>query len=128
MFGGPYLQVIIGLYTTLICLTVVISLLQQPVSLNEKLHTHAEFLYTFKGRFLVDVFVALFLFGMHGFGVAMAIISLITIIGIRLMSSSYPGAFEELFQPAAAGDGGFDSPYGGMPNESNFTPQPSADL
>ena len=84
--------------------------------------------YTFKGRFMVDVFVSLFLFGMHGFGVAMAIITLVAIIGIRALCSSYPGAFEELFVSNSAADGGFDSPYGGMPSESNFTPQPSADL
>ena len=128
LFSGPYLSVIIGLYNIAMCFAVLISVLQQPASLNEKLGTHAEFLYTFKGRFIVDVAVSLFLFGMHAFGTAMAIITMVLIIGIRLTSNSFPGAFEEIFKPSGDASSDFDSPYRGMPSKSNFSPQPSADL
>ena len=56
---------------------VFVSVIQQPSSMVEKMNNHTEFIFTFKGRFIVDVFLALFLFGMGGFGVAMGIITLV---------------------------------------------------
>jgi hypothetical protein len=136
MANGFYLAVIIGLYVMFISLTVLMSIVGQPAAIMEKLNQHAEFLFTYKGRFVVDVFLALFLFGMGAFGVAMAVIHLILIVGIRLLAATFPGAFEELFR--AQGEGGghqnFDSPYGSDPAGFNqqpaagFAPQPSADL
>ena len=77
MASGGYLGVIIALYTITIAMFVFVSVIQQPSSMVEKMNNHTEFIFTFKGRFIVDVFLALFLFGMGGFGVAMGIITLV---------------------------------------------------
>ena len=79
MASGGYLGVIIALYTITIAMFVFVSVIQQPSSMVEKMNNHTEFIFTFKGRFIVDVFLALFLFGMGGFGVAMGIITLVRI-------------------------------------------------
>ena len=76
-----YLGVIISLYTIAISIFVLVSVLQQPASLVEKMNSHTEFIFTYKGRFLVDLFLSLFLFGMQGFGVAMGIITLVSLVG-----------------------------------------------
>ncbi|GMH87748.1 hypothetical protein TrVE_jg2819 [Triparma verrucosa] len=124
MASGGYLGVIIALYTITIAMFVFVSVIQQPSSMVEKMNNHTEFIFTFKGRFIVDVFLALFLFGMGGFGVAMGIITLLLIIGIRLLAASFPGAFEELFRQGGPSNDNFDTPYG----DTGFAPQPSADL
>ncbi len=123
---GLYLAVIVALYTMAASVLVLLSVIGQPTSLMDKLNTHAEFLFTYKGRIAVDVFLALFLFGMGPFGVSMAIIHLVLIIGIRLLAASFPGAFEQLFRVPNSQDD-FDSPYGPSDTTGGFT-QPTADL
>jgi hypothetical protein len=78
MSKGGYLSVIISLYTLAISLFVLVSIVQQPSGLFEKMNNHAEFIFTYKGRLIVDFFLSLFLFGMGGFGVAMGIITLVS--------------------------------------------------
>ncbi len=139
---GVYLFIMISIYTVVISSTVLFSILQKPESINSRLHQHCEFLFTYKGRFLTDFFVSLFLFGMGQFGIAMGCLTLIAIIGIRLLAGAFPNAFEEAFpgasggQQGGGGGSGFSSPYGA--NDANFPPptgtsgyavaQPSADL
>lgn len=93
--------------------------------LVDKMNTHAEFVFTYKGRLIVDFFLCLFLFGMGSFGVAMGVITLILIIGIRFLAGPFPGAFEQLFRQEGSSSENFDSPYG---DAGGFTPQPPADL
>ena len=139
MANGFYLVVIIALYTIAIEGCVFIAIIQQPASLVGKLETHAEFLFTYKGRLIIDVFVSLFLFGMGPFGITMAIITLVEIIGIRLLGSTFPQAFDEIFRNDGGGGGNseFSSPYGASDGnsfppptgQSGFSaPGPSADL
>jgi hypothetical protein len=126
---GCYRCVVIGLGIMAISTTMLISVVQQPANLVAKLEEHAEFAFTFKGRFIVDFFLALFLFGMGAFGVAMGVIHLVLIIGIRLLATTFAGAFEEIFRSEGESkQGGFDSPYGSDPSGGGFPPQPSADL
>mmetsp|Transcript_3230 Transcript_3230/g.6788 ORF Transcript_3230/g.6788 Transcript_3230/m.6788 type:complete len:159 (+) Transcript_3230:36-512(+) len=130
MSKGGYLGVIVSLYTIALSLFSLVAVLQQPASLVEKMNAQSEFIFEYKGRFVVDLFLALFLFGMQGFGVAMGVITLVLIIGIRFLASPFPGAFEELFRQAGGSQNdNLDSPYGpGSDSGGGFAPQPTADL
>ena len=79
MTKGGYLAVIISLYTIALSLFALIAILQQPTSLIEKMNAHTEFIFEYKGRFVFNLFLALFLFGMQGFGIAMGVITLVSL-------------------------------------------------
>ena len=130
MAQGCYLCIVIGLGIMCVSAVTLMSIVQQPASLVEKLNAHAEFIFTYKGRFVIDLFLSLFLFGMGAFGVAMGVIHLVLIIGIRLLATQFAGAFEELFRQQGEGHQNFDSPYGSDPSGGGggFATQPSADL
>ena len=78
MAKGRYLDVIIGLCVLFASLFVFMSIVQIPNSVVDKMNSQAEFIFTYKGRLVVDFFLSLFLFGMNGFGVACAIITLVS--------------------------------------------------
>jgi hypothetical protein len=56
------------------------------------------FLFTFRGRYIIDLFVSLFLFGMGVFGIVMGALTLALIFGIRFVGVKNPEAFSELFR------------------------------
>eukprot|EP00559_Dactyliosolen_fragilissimus_P005325 CAMPEP_0184863064 /NCGR_PEP_ID=MMETSP0580-20130426/8866_1 /TAXON_ID=1118495 /ORGANISM="Dactyliosolen fragilissimus" /LENGTH=122 /DNA_ID=CAMNT_0027361131 /DNA_START=343 /DNA_END=711 /DNA_ORIENTATION=- len=65
------------------------------------------FLFTFRGRYVVDLIVSLFLFAMGIFGVILASVTLGLIFGIRFVGVQNPDAFALLFrQPAEVDDEG----------------------
>jgi hypothetical protein len=62
---------------------------------NSKL---GEQLFTFRGRYMVDLFIALFLFAMAPWGVVTGCMTLGLIFGIRILGVKQPDAFNEIFR------------------------------
>jgi hypothetical protein len=105
-----YMSILIGIYTMILSTLMLLVAAQKPAMFMEKANASAEFLFTYKGRVIVDTFIVLFLFGMHGFGVAMGIIMIILILGVRLIAAQYPASFNELFRAGDQAAETFDSP------------------
>lgn len=62
-----------------------------------------EFFFTFRGRYLCDILIALFMFAMRWGGIIMGVVLLILVFGVRFVGVRHPEAFGELFrQPAGA--------------------------
>lgn len=59
------------------------------------------FLFTFRGRYILDLYVSLFLYAMGLFGILMATITLGLIFGIRFAGVKHPEAFRILFRQSA---------------------------
>ena len=57
-----------------------------------------ESLFTFRGRYIVDLCVALLLFGMGAWGIVMGVLTLFLIFGIRFLGVKQPDAFNEIFR------------------------------
>jgi hypothetical protein len=57
-----------------------------------------ELLFTFRGRYIVDVLVALFLFAMPPWGIISGLCTLGLIFGIRFLGVKQPDAFNEIFR------------------------------
>ena len=57
-----------------------------------------EALFTFRGRYIVDLFVSLFLFGMGAWGIVVGVLTLFLIFGIRFLGVKQPDAFNEIFR------------------------------
>jgi len=57
-----------------------------------------ESLFTFRGRYIVDLIISLFLFGMSVWGIVMGVLTLFLIFGIRFLGVKQPDAFNEIFR------------------------------
>ena len=60
--------------------------------------TFGQLLFTFRGRYMVDLLVALFLFSMGVWGILLGVFTLILIFGIRFLGVKQPDAFNEIFR------------------------------
>ena len=61
-------------------------------------------LFTFRGRYLADLYVSLYLYGMGIFGSIMGTITIGLVLGIRFVGVRNPEAFNALFRPTAEMD------------------------
>ena len=57
-----------------------------------------ESLFTFRGRYMMDLLIALFLFSMGVWGIVMGVFTLALIFGIRFLGVKQPDAFNEIFR------------------------------
>mmetsp|Transcript_17456 Transcript_17456/g.43528 ORF Transcript_17456/g.43528 Transcript_17456/m.43528 type:complete len:106 (-) Transcript_17456:398-715(-) len=57
-----------------------------------------ETLFTFRGRYIVDLLIALFLYGFGVWGIVMGTLTLALIFGIRFLGVKQPDAFNEIFR------------------------------
>jgi len=55
-------------------------------------------LVTFRGRYLVDIVIALYVFGMGIVGVILACATLVLVMGIRFVGIKYPDLFNDIFR------------------------------
>jgi hypothetical protein len=55
-------------------------------------------LFTFRGRYICDLLISLFLFAMAPWGVIMGAATLLLIFGIRFLGVKQPDAFNEIFR------------------------------
>jgi hypothetical protein len=57
-----------------------------------------ESFFTFRGRYIVDLLISLFLFGMGVWGIVVGVLTLFLIFGIRFLGVKQPDAFNEIFR------------------------------
>jgi len=57
-----------------------------------------DILFTFRGRYIVDLLISLFLFAMGVWGIVMGVLTLLLIFGIRFLGVKQPDAFNEIFR------------------------------
>lgn len=55
-------------------------------------------LFTFRGRYVIDLLISLFLFAMIPWGILLGIVTLLIIFGIRFLGVKQPDAFNEIFR------------------------------
>ncbi|EEC50133.1 predicted protein [Phaeodactylum tricornutum CCAP 1055/1] len=95
-----YLHALVGVMTTLMCLIMLCVALEAPKAITERLENSSigEKLFSFRGRYLVDLLIVLFLFAMGFWGILMACGTLSLIFGIRFLGVKQPDAFNEIFR------------------------------
>lgn len=76
-------------------------------------------LFTFRGRYMVDLLISLFLFAMAPWGIPLGIATLALIFGIRFLGVKQPDAFNEIFRQAYDMDSQTSIPVGGGNNASH---------
>ena len=82
------------------CLVMLCVAIEAPSPVVTRLENSkiGETLFTFRGRYIVDLIAALFLFGMGVWGIVMAVLTLFLIFGIRFLGVKQPDAFNEIFR------------------------------
>ena len=97
---GRYLDVLIGILITSICLVMFCVAIEAPSPVVSRLENSkiGESLFTFRGRYIVDLLISLFLFGMGAWGIVVGVLTLFLIFGIRFIGVKHPDAFNEIFR------------------------------
>ncbi|KAI2501121.1 hypothetical protein MHU86_13344 [Fragilaria crotonensis] len=95
-----YLDILVGILTALMCIVMLFVAIEAPALVVTRLENSkfGEVLFTFRGRYMVDLMIALFLFAMGVWGIVMASITLVLIFGIRFLGVKQPDAFNEIFR------------------------------
>lgn len=95
-----YLDVLVGSLITIICLVMMCVAIEAPTPVVSRLENSkiGESLFTFRGRYIVDLVVSLFLFAMGVWGIIMGSLTLFLIFGIRFLGVKQPDAFNEIFR------------------------------
>mmetsp|Transcript_10148 Transcript_10148/g.16211 ORF Transcript_10148/g.16211 Transcript_10148/m.16211 type:complete len:126 (+) Transcript_10148:275-652(+) len=97
---GIYLDILVGSLMTLICVVMMCVAIEAPTPVVARLENSkvGESLFTFRGRYIVDLIVSLFLFAMGVWGIVMGTLTLLLIFGIRFLGVKQPDAFNEIFR------------------------------
>mmetsp|Transcript_23145 Transcript_23145/g.25978 ORF Transcript_23145/g.25978 Transcript_23145/m.25978 type:complete len:126 (+) Transcript_23145:660-1037(+) len=97
---GIYLDILVGIFITLICLVMLCVAIEAPSPIVSRLENSkiGESLFTFRGRYIVDLLISLFLFGMGVWGIVAGVLTLFLIFGIRFLGVKQPDAFNEIFR------------------------------
>jgi len=97
---GQYIYLVVGIFVGLLCLVMLCVAIEAPNPVVTRLENSkiGETLFTFRGRYIVDLIVALFLFGMSVWGKVMGVLTLFLIFGIRFLGVKQPDAFNEIFR------------------------------
>lgn len=100
LLRGVYLSILIGLLVTLTCLLMLCVAIEAPSPLMTRLENSkiGDILFTFRGRYIVDLLISLFLFAMGVWGIVMGVLTLFLIFGIRFLGVKQPDAFNEIFR------------------------------
>ena len=95
-----YLHILVGVLVTLTCTIMLSVAVEAPNFITDRLENSkiGETLFTFRGRYVMDLLVALFLFAMGAFGVLLGACTLFLIFGIRFLGVKQPDAFNEIFR------------------------------
>jgi hypothetical protein len=95
-----YLNVLVGVLTSAMSLMMLCVAVEAPKVVTDRLENSkvGEQFFTFRGRYVVDLFIALFLFAMAPWGVIMGTLTLFLIFGIRFLGVKQPDAFNEIFR------------------------------
>uniref|UniRef100_A0A6T5Y1J3 Uncharacterized protein n=1 Tax=Thalassionema nitzschioides TaxID=33649 RepID=A0A6T5Y1J3_9STRA len=95
-----YLDILVGCLTAVMSLMMLFVAIEAPTVVILRLENSkfGEGLFTFRGRYMVDLLISLFLFAMGVWGIIMAILTLVLILGIRFLGVKQPDAFNEIFR------------------------------
>jgi len=95
-----YLHMLVGTLTGIACLVMLCVAIEAPKMVTDRLERSriGELLFTFRGRYIVDILIALFLCAMGFWGVFFAGITFLLILGIRFLGVKQPDAFNEIFR------------------------------
>jgi len=101
--GYPiYLDVLIGVLTCSATILMLLVAMNGPRAVLNVIDTpRFSFLFTFRGRYIMDLLVSLFLYAMGTLGILMATVTLGMIFGIRFAGVKHPEAFRVLFRQTA---------------------------
>ena len=100
-WSAQYINIVVGGTTALASLLMLCVAIESPKSFIDPLeHSSVGIqLFTFRGRYVVDLFISLFLFAMPlPWGLLMGSITLFVIFGIRFLGVKQPDAFNEIFR------------------------------
>ena len=99
-FQPVYLHVLVGIIVGLVCLVMLCVSVEAPRILVSRIEgsTFGQLLFTFRGRYMVDLLMALLLFAMGPWGIILGIFTLLLIFGIRFLGVKQPDAFNEIFR------------------------------
>lgn len=95
-----YLDILVGSLITIVCLVMMCVAIEAPTPVVSRLENSkiGESLFTFRGRYIVDLLISLFLFAMGVWGIIMGTLTLFLIFGIRFLGVKQPDAFNEIFR------------------------------
>ena len=95
-----YLHILIGTLTAAMSTTMLCVAIEAPKMITDKLEasTVGIQLFTFRGRYMMDLLISLFLFAMAPWGILMGAVTLFLIFGIRFLGVKQPDAFNEIFR------------------------------
>jgi hypothetical protein len=95
-----YLDILVGCLITIISLVMMCVAIEAPTPVVSRLENSkiGESLFTFRGRYIVDLLISLFLFAMGVWGIIMGSLTLFLIFGIRFLGVKQPDAFNEIFR------------------------------
>lgn len=95
-----YLHILVGGLTALMSTIMLCVAIEAPKFITDKLEssTVGIQLFTFRGRYMMDLLISLFLFAMAPWGILMGAITLFLIFGIRFLGVKQPDAFNEIFR------------------------------
>jgi hypothetical protein len=95
-----YLDTLVGVLTAIMCIIMLFVAVEAPSVVITRLENSnfGQTLFTFRGRYMADVVIALFLFAMGVWGIVMGVITLVLIFGIRFLGVKQPDAFNEIFR------------------------------
>jgi hypothetical protein len=94
------LDVLVGSLTALLSLIMLIVAVEAPKFATDRLERSkvGEQLFSFRGRYMADLLISLFLFAMPPWGFILGTVTLALIFGIRFLGVKQPDAFNEIFR------------------------------
>ena len=102
MYNPIYLNCLIMTITSSVTLVMLLIAMNGPKILLQFFdNSRFGFLFTFRGRYCMDLFVSLFLYAMEVWGILMANVTLGMVFGIRFAGVRHPEAFRILFRQTA---------------------------
>lgn len=95
-----YLHILVGSLTAIMSIVMLCVAIEAPKFVTDKLESSGVGiqLFTFRGRYMMDLLISLFLFAMAPWGVMMGAVTLFLIFGIRFLGVKQPDAFNEIFR------------------------------
>ncbi|VEU40733.1 unnamed protein product [Pseudo-nitzschia multistriata] len=100
LMRGVYLDILVGALMVILCVLMLCVAIEAPSALTTRLENSkmGDILFTFRGRYIVDLLISLFLFAMGVWGIVMGLLTLFLIFGIRFLGVKQPDAFNEIFR------------------------------
>mmetsp|Transcript_18949 Transcript_18949/g.24382 ORF Transcript_18949/g.24382 Transcript_18949/m.24382 type:complete len:155 (-) Transcript_18949:138-602(-) len=95
-----YLHILAGVTVALASTIMLFVAIESPSAIVDKLERSSVGiqLFTFRGRYMMDLFISLYLFAMPPWGVIMGTVTFSLIFGIRVLGMKQPDAFNEIFR------------------------------